>query len=114
MNARRQAYADLLGAAADLRTRVANTAMYGGDEMLTRLAEIRRSAADVEVKAAKVAFAAGVLAERAGTLASAATGLAAAAVRNTNADNVMVTPDFSAFDSAVDEFRAKAIDSADQ
>ena len=41
-----QACVDLLGASADLRTQVANTAMYHGGEILVRLAEIRSNAAD--------------------------------------------------------------------
>jgi hypothetical protein len=113
VNARRQAYVDLLGAAAALRTRLANTAMYHGGEMPIRLAELRGCAADVQVRAAQVAFLAGDLAEPAQSLASAATDLAAAAVRNTNmTDNVMSSPDFTAFDEAVDAFKSEAIANA--
>ncbi len=109
-NARQQAYVELLGAAADLRTRVANTAMYVGSEMPTRLTEIRSSAADVQVRAAKVAFLATDLAGPAQTLGSAATELAAAAIENTDmANNVMPSPDFASFNAAVEAFRNTAI-----
>jgi hypothetical protein len=110
VNARQQAYVDLLGAAADLRTRVANTAMYHGGEMLVRLAEIRSSAADVQVKAARVAFLAADLAGSSQGLGAAAAGLAAEAVGNTDmSNNVMTAPDFMAFDEAVIAFKAEAI-----
>jgi hypothetical protein len=112
VSARQQAYVELLGAAADLRTRVANTAMYSS-ETLVRLAEIRGCAADAQVRAAKVAFLADELAEPAGALASAATDLAAAAVQNTDmTTNVMRSPDFTSFDEAVDEFKLKATGNA--
>jgi hypothetical protein len=114
VNARQQACVDLLGAAADLRTRVENTAMYGG-EILARLAEIRSSAADVQVKAARVAFLAGEMATSAQALASAATDLATAAVQNTDmTTNVMSSPDFTAFGKAVEQFKSEAISNADK
>jgi len=111
---RQQAYVDLLGAAADFRARVANTAMYGGDEILVRLAEIRSSAAEVDVKAAKVAFVAGGLAASAGPVASETASLAAAAIQMTNTTTgVMSTPSFIAFDAAVAAFRSAAIGSVE-
>jgi hypothetical protein len=114
VSGRRQAYIELLGAAADLRTRVANTATYGGDEILVRLAEIRSSAAEVDVKAAKVAFVAGELATPAGIVASATAELAADAIELTNTTTgVMSTPGFAAFDTAVAAFRSEAIGNAD-
>jgi hypothetical protein len=110
VNARQQAYIELLGAAADLRTRVENTAMYHGSEMPARLTEIRGSAADVQVKAVKVAFLAADLAGSAQGLGSAATDLAVEAVAKTDmATNVMTRPDFKAFDKAVNKFKAEAI-----
>jgi hypothetical protein len=109
-NARQEACVELLGAAADLRTRVENTAMYHGSEMPSRLAEIRNSGADAQVRAAKVAFLAAHLAVPAQALGTAATDLAAEAIRNTNMDtNVMVSPDFTSFNEAVDAFNTKAI-----
>ena len=109
-NARQQAYVELLGAAADLRTRVANTAMYHGSEMPVRLGDIRTSAADVQVKAAKVAFLAANLASAAHGLGSAAADLAADAVSNTDmTTNVMNVPDFTAFDTAVTNFNTGAL-----
>jgi phospholipase/lecithinase/hemolysin len=113
VSARQQAYVELLGAAADFRTRVANTAMYGGDEILVRLAEIRSSAAEVDVKAAKVAFVADGLATPAGTVASETAKLAADAIQMTNTTTgVMITPSFVAFDAAVAAFRSASIGSA--
>jgi hypothetical protein len=112
VSARQQAFVELLGAAAELRTRVENTAMYGG-EILVRLAEIRSSAADVQVRAAKVAFLKSEMAEPAQELGSAAADLAAQAVANTNmTSGVMSAPDYTAFKQAVDKFKSQAIDNA--
>ena len=109
MNAKRQACLDLLGAAADLRTRVANTAMYGGD-ILDRLAEIRSSTADVQVQAAKVSFLESKLVRSAGSLAEAAANLAANAIAKTDTSTgVMTAPSFKAFDDAVENFKSEAI-----
>jgi hypothetical protein len=109
-SARQQAYIELLGAAADLRTRVANTAMYHGSEMPVRLADIRTSAADVQVKASKVAFLAPHLAGPAQGLGTSAAGLAADAVTNTNmTTNVMNVPEFTAFDQSVAGFNTAAL-----
>jgi hypothetical protein len=112
VNARRQACVELLRAASDLRTRVANAAMYHGDEMPARLADIRSCAAAVQVQAASVGFLAReTLAEPAERLASAAADLAAAAVQSTDMSlNQMPSrPDFTAFDQSVDTFRSTAI-----
>ena len=110
--ARQQACVELLGTAAELRTRVENTAMYGG-EILVRLAEIRSSAADVQVKAAKVAFLKSELVDAAQELGTAATDLAAQAVAKTNmTSGVMSSPNFTAFDKAVVDFRSLAIHDA--
>ena len=109
-NARQQACVELLAAAAGLRTRVENTAMYHGSEMPVRLAEIRGGAADVQVKAAKVAFLAAGLAAPAQGLGEAAAGLAVSAVASTDmATNVMTMPDPGAFDEAVARFSAQAL-----
>jgi hypothetical protein len=109
VNAKQQAYVDLLGAAADLRTRVANTAMYGG-EILARLAEIRSSTADVQVKAAKVSFLEIKLTQSAGSLAKAAADLAAEAIAKTDmSTSVMTAPSFTAYDTAVEKFKSEAI-----
>jgi hypothetical protein len=111
VNARQQACIDLLRAASDLRTRVANAAMYFGDEMLTRLADIRACAAAVQVQAASVGFLAGdTLGAPAERLASAATELATAAIQSTdmNLKQMPSSPDFTAFDQGVEEFRRKA------
>jgi TolA-binding protein len=110
-NARQQAYVELLGAAAELRTRVENTSMYGG-EILARLAEIRESAADVQVKAAKVGFLKSEMAQTAKDLGSAAADLATEAVAKTNmTSGVMTRPDAKLilFDQAVDKFKSEAV-----
>jgi hypothetical protein len=110
VNAKRQAYVELLGAAADLRTRVANTAMYQPGAMPDRPTEIRSCAADVQVQASKVAFVAAEVAESALGVGSAATKLAAEAISETDrADDRMPIPDFTAFDGAVDKFKAAAL-----
>lgn len=117
VSTRQQACIELLRAAADLRTRVANAAMYHGDEMLARLAEIRNCAAAVEVQAASVGLLAReTLAEPAAELASAATELAAAAVQGTDMDlnQMPEDPDFATFDERVDLFRIKALATADE
>jgi hypothetical protein len=115
VNAKQQAYVELLGSAADLRTRVANTAMYYGEEMPVRLTQIRESAADVQVKAAKVAFLTPELAGSAQALGSAATALAGTAIGNTDMTaNVMRSPSYTAFDTAVDTFKASALAGTDK
>ena len=53
-DARRQACLDLLRAAEDLRTTVANAADYHGEEMSARLAQIRTFAAAVRINAANL------------------------------------------------------------
>lgn len=110
VNAKRQAYVELLGAAADLRTRVANTEMYQPGAIPDRPTEIRSCAADVEVRASKVAFVAAEVADSAQAVGSAATKLAAEAISETErADNRTPSPDFTAFDEAVDKFKAAAL-----
>jgi hypothetical protein len=113
VDARRQACIDLFRAASDLRTRVANAAMYFGDEMPTRLSDIRACAAAVQVQAASVGFLAGdTLGPSAQRLASAANELATAAIQGTdmNLKQMPSSPDFTAFDQSVEEFRLRATD----
>lgn len=109
---RRQACLDLLHAASDLRTQVANAAQYHGSDMGARLAEIRKCAAAVQLHAVSVALLAGEsLDDPAERLAAAAMDLAAAAVHNADMSlNQMVScPDLSEFDGSVKAFRLRAV-----
>jgi|CZLB01.1.fsa_nt_gi hypothetical protein len=115
--AKRQACLDLLGAAGELGTRVANTAQYIGVELGVRQAEIRESEAAVQLRSAAVAlFYPGALTEPAERLVAAASSLAAAAVApdntNTLAGEIIRKPDFSVFDKSVADFRRAAVDDA--
>jgi hypothetical protein len=109
---RRQACIDLLGAAGDLRTAVANAADYHGAEMTARLAEIRTLAAAVQIHAANVELLAPVpLGDPAAELARAAEKFAVQAGENTNLEleQMVSAPDPSELGAATDAFRAQAV-----
>jgi ParB-like chromosome segregation protein Spo0J len=109
---KRQACLDLLGAASELRARVANTADYHGDEIGDRLAQIRESEAAIHLHAAAVALLAPEnLAEPADLVARAATRLVMAAEEKVdpNAKQMVTKPDFKEFDKSVEAFRDKAV-----
>jgi hypothetical protein len=111
--ARRKACLDLLRAAGELRTRVANAADYHGDQMGARLAEIRECAAATQLQAMSVALLApGKLAEAAENLASAASGLLAVTEQNTDVDHGVMpgAPDFAELDEKISAFRQVVAD----
>jgi hypothetical protein len=106
--ARRQACLDLLRAAGELRTRVANAADYHGDQMGARLAEIRECDAATQLHAMSVALlASGKLTEPTARLASAATRLVTVTARNTDlkAGEMLIKPDFTELDEKITAFR---------
>jgi hypothetical protein len=108
---RRQACLDLMGAASDLRTQVANAALYHGDEMGARLTEISTRADAVQLHALNVGLLApDTLAAAADRLTIAARDLAAAAARNTDMSlkQMVVSPDSAEFDQSVEAFRLEA------
>jgi hypothetical protein len=108
VEAGRQACLDLLRAASEVRTRVANAADYHGNEMGARLAEIRECDAATQLHAVSVALLAPEkLTEPAALLADAAGGLVAVAEQNTNIDRgVMVPrPGFTELDEELKAFR---------
>jgi hypothetical protein len=110
--AMRQACLDLLQAAGELRTRVANAVGIHGKEMAGRLAGIRESAAAVRLNAVSVALLAPEkLAQPAEELAAVASQLAAFVADNTDkrAGEVLVPPDFAALDEKVAAFRKIAV-----
>jgi hypothetical protein len=109
---KRQACIDLLGAARDLLTQVANAADYHGEEMADRLAEIRKVAAAVHTHAANVELLApDALAEPAVRLAGVADRFAADAAANTDLQlHQMVTaPDPTELGEAIEAFRKQAV-----
>jgi hypothetical protein len=111
----RQACLDLLRAAGELRMRVANAADYHGNEMATRLAEIRECDAATQLHAVSVALLAlEKLTEPAAQLADAAGQLVAVAERNTNIDRgVMVPrPEFTELDEELRAFRRTVVANA--
>jgi hypothetical protein len=115
--AKRQACLDLLRAAGELRTRLANTAAYQGTEMGARLAEVRECDAAVQLHAVSVALlAAGKLAEPAEQLATAVSSLVATATAAENIDTrqgeMLHKPDFTGLDATVAAFRRKAVGNA--
>jgi hypothetical protein len=109
---RRQACIDLLGAAEDLRTGVANSADYRGPEMPSRLAQTRAFAAAVQIHAANIELLAPkTLAGTADALAKAAGKFAAEAAENTDLKlNQMVTaPDATELSEAIEAFRKQSV-----
>ncbi len=108
---RQQACLDLIGAAGDLRTLVMNAQQYRGEEMVDRLAEIRKSAAAVQLHAARVELLMPTLAGRADQLAKAAERFADALVAGTDMTHreVVRTPETAELDHTTDAFREQAV-----
>jgi hypothetical protein len=110
--AKRKACLDLLRSAGELRTQVANAAQYHGDEMGTRLADIRKYAAAAQLHAVNVALLAPrKLAEPAQRLAAAASRLAAAAADGTDlrVNEMIRPPDFTELDETFTTFQKIAV-----
>ena len=108
----RQACLELLGAAAELRTRVANNLHYHGSEMKERLAKIRECAAEAQLHATNVSMLdREQLAEPAGQLAAAANDLAETAAQKTDEGQREMTelPSFAVLDDCVKTFRRAAV-----
>jgi hypothetical protein len=110
----RQACADLLRAAADLRTQIANNHTYRGDRaaMVERLEKVRQYAADTQVSSVSVGMLMPRrLAQPARRVADAAGRLAEAAVRNTNLDlgGMDPEPNYDELDQATRAFEEKAL-----
>ena len=115
--ARREACENLLRAAGDLRTQVANNRSFRGDRaaMTARLEKVREQAAATQLHAVSVGLLApDRLADPADRLAAAAQKVAEAVVKDTNLDKgwVDVDPDFAALDACVDTFRMEALKEA--
>lgn len=109
---RRQACIDLLGAAEELLTTVANAADYHGEEMPARLGQIRTLAAAVQIHTANIELLApGTFAGPADALAKAAGRFATQAAASTDLKlNQMVTaPDPTELAEAIEAFRAQAV-----
>jgi hypothetical protein len=109
---RRQACLDLLSAAGDLQTDVANAGQYHGEEMRDKLAEIRKSAAAVKLHAASIELLAPqTLAATADRLAKEAAKFAALAVANTDLtlNQMIEVPDPGELDNATEAFREQAV-----
>jgi hypothetical protein len=106
----RQACVELLSAAGDLLTAVANAGDYHGEEMAARLAEIRKLGAAVQPHAANIELLAPALAEAAAQVAAAAANFTDAAAENTSLRlNEMVTvPDPGELREATAAFRMLA------
>jgi hypothetical protein len=114
-DAQRQACLDLLRAAGDLRTGVANAGDYHGDEMADRLAEIRRFAAAVQIHAATVELlATGKVSGTAAGLARAADKFVVAAVANTDLQlkQMVAATDPTELSKAMEAFRKQAVEAA--
>lgn len=108
---RQQACLDLLSAAEDLRTSVANAVDYVGEEMRSRLAEIRNHGAAVQLRAMKIELLVpGTLAGTAEHLASVAGQFTATAEANTDLvlGNMRAT-DAAELGRAIDSFREQAV-----
>jgi len=103
---------ELLRAAGELRTQVANNFEYHGEDMPARLAEVRRCAGAAEVHAATVALLVPeTLAVPSEQVAAAASHLAVLAAEKTNLrlGGMDELPDFSELDERVEAFRRIAI-----
>ncbi|MGD0239605.1 MAG: hypothetical protein ABSB59_04665 [Streptosporangiaceae bacterium] len=112
---RRQACVELVQAAEDLRTQVANNHDYHGDEMAARLAQVRAFAARARIQAVRLSLAAPAeLSQSAQELANAATQLAEAAEIWTDLQRGASAklPDLSNLDARVAAFRAVATQNA--
>ncbi len=112
--ATREACENLLRAAGDLRTQVANNRSFRGDRaaMTARLEKVREHAAATQLHAVSVGLLVpAMLAEPADRLATAAQSLAVAAVKDTDLDQgwVKADPDFSPLDECAAAFRKEVL-----
>lgn len=109
----RQACVDLLSAAGNLRTQVANNATFRGDRtsMGARLDAVRNYASAAALHAASVSLLASDLAEPADRVAAAAKTYADAAAHSTDLDKgwMTVEPNHDELEEAIKEFRQRAI-----
>jgi hypothetical protein len=113
---RQDACRELLRAAVELRTQVANNFDYHGTDMGERLAKVRDYAAAAQIPAVSVSMLAPrQFAEPADRLAAAASRLAEAAAANTNLmqGSMTTTPSFSELNECVETFRRIAVDHAE-
>lgn len=112
--ATREACENLLRAAGELRTQVANNRSFRGDRtaMGARLEAVRRYAAATQLHAVSVGLLVPAkLAGPAGDVATAARDLAVAAANDTDLDQgwVNADPDFVPLDTSVEAFRTAAL-----
>ena len=108
----RAACLDLLRAAIDLRTQVENNKDYQGEEMRSRLAQVRQHASAAALHAVLIGtIEPDVFADPAEGLAKAAIRLALAAADNTNLEMKMSTevPDLDELNECIDAFSRKAV-----
>jgi hypothetical protein len=109
---RRQACLELVQAAENLRTQVANNHDYHGDEMGARLAHVRAFAAQARIQAVRLSLTAPAdLTQSAQELAIAASQLAEAAEARTDLRQGVSTelPNLGDLDAHVAAFRAAAV-----
>jgi hypothetical protein len=111
--AARQACVQLLAAAADLRTQVANNLSFRGDRssMVARLEAVRGYASAAGLHAVSVSLLEDRLAESASRLGAAAKTYADAATTCTDLDKgwMVSDPDHRDLEEAINDFRKKAI-----
>jgi hypothetical protein len=108
----RNACVNLLRAAIDLRTQVENNKGYQGEEMRSRLAQVRQYASDATLHAFLLGtIEPDVFADLGEKLAKVARRLALATAENTNLEMKMSTevPDLSELDDCIDAFSRQAI-----
>jgi hypothetical protein len=121
---RRQAYLDLLGAAAQLKVQVEIAGQCFWSDMDARLAAIQGHATSASLHAARAAlFRPGAVADAAEALATAAGQLAAATARDTEmrthderflGGKMTTPPDFASLDECVRRFYVAAAKDAEQ
>jgi len=112
--AMREACENLLRAAGDLRTQVANNRSFRGDRaaMTARLEKVREYAAATQLHAVSVGLLVPLkLAEPADRLAAAAQSLTATAASDTDLDQgwVRADPDFTTLDECAEAFRKEIL-----
>jgi hypothetical protein len=121
--ARRQAYVDLLGAAAQLKIEIKIAEQRHWKDMNVRLATIQQHAASAGLHASRVALISPETAEAARALASAAGQLAAATASHTNMGyqgeqflGGQITPpaDFTEFDECIKSFSDAAAQDSEE
>jgi hypothetical protein len=108
----RTACMDLLRAAIDLRNQVENNQDYQGEEMRSRLAQVRRHASDAALHAVLIGtIEPEVFAASADGLAKAARRVALAAAENTNLEMKMSNevPDLRELSECIDVFSSKTV-----